>query len=130
MLFKLECSTCTHNSCKILNSSCYRPRERGFSLLRGVDGEGEGPESVIVGAHGVAEGYSARLGKLVFLNVQLVEELGVERDVQQWPQATPFSYPRGTSTLPVVGSRGSTCSLFRNYVTDQCCSEKIYVYMN
>ena len=77
---------------------------------------------------GVVESQLPRLGELVSLHVELVEELGVEGDIQQRPQATPFSYPRGTSKLPVVGLRGFTFSLFRSCVTEQRCL-KTYIFL-
>ena len=46
-----------------------------WGLFCGVDGEG--PESVVVGALGVAIGYAAHLGERVFLSVQLVEKAEV-----------------------------------------------------
>ena len=46
-------------------------------MFRGVDCEGAGPESVVVGALGVAVSYSARLGELVLLGLEFVEEAAV-----------------------------------------------------
>jgi len=55
-------------------------------LLRGsfgrVDGQGEGPKAVVVGAVWVAEGDLAGFGEFVFFCVELVEGLAVERDVE------------------------------------------------
>ena len=47
-----------------------------------VDGQGEGPEAVVVGAVWVAEGDPTGLGELVFLDVELVEGFAVEGDAE------------------------------------------------
>lgn len=64
------------------NNSCYWSTRRRRFLLSGVDGEGNGPEAVVVGAVGVAEGDPACFGELVFFCVEFVEGLAVEWDAE------------------------------------------------
>ena len=61
---------------RLLNCSCDRTAHWLY-LISGVGCEGEGPEPVVMGALGVAVGYTARLGELVFLCVELVKEVPV-----------------------------------------------------
>ena len=59
-------------------------------LLGCVDGLGEGPEAVVVGAVGVAEGDPAGLGEHIFLDVELVEGVAVEGDAKGGLGHPPF----------------------------------------
>jgi len=56
-------------------------------LFCGVDGEGDGPEAVVVGALGVVEQDLPRLAELIPLHVELCEELRVVGYVEQRPEA-------------------------------------------
>ena len=70
---------------------CDWPRGRGWGLFCGVDGEGDGPEAVVVGALGVVVEDFTCFTELEAFDVEFLEEIGVEGYVEYGPQAPRVS---------------------------------------
>ena len=80
----------------------YRLRGRWLSLFCGVDGEGDGPEAVVVCSLGVIVEDLPRLAELVSFDVQLMKEVRVKWYVQDGPQARRVAFLRHAA----LGARG------------------------